>query len=313
MGAFEIKAIRDAIADTATAPDGIARRNLWKPSKGRKREKKPQAEKPELPLEVDVYTIEPGKEDGAHCHPGVSELLISWSGFGTVYMPGKPGGDVMEIPLNEGETLVVPKGAVHRCVAGPKGFKPDPLGEATEKWVLVAVHARHAPRKAVALTGRPAPPLGEPELKKYRRKIKDPDYLRFVRDPEKRAGRKRIWGIDAQEDDGAADNAKDQLHLTLYTFVPGQENPEHFHPHSTELVVCLQGEATTRITFPMVGGSYKDGWHKAETRVLRAGDTTRVPMAALHVYTNKGTEDLLLLALQTPQPIMHILKDQIDV
>ena len=42
---------------------------------------------------------------------------------------------------------------------------------------------------------------------------------------------------------------------------------------------------------------------------LNEGDTSLVPMGALHWYANASNEDCVLIALQSPHPILHILEE----
>jgi quercetin dioxygenase-like cupin family protein len=314
--AFAIKNVRNFVADTHAG--GMRAKPVW--SRNAKQ-----------PLSIDVYTFEPGSTQNTHYHPNSSELAICWSGRGraSIALPQGPidaawkanpawQPQYLEIDLAPGDTLVVPKGALHRYEAAvfsdaEKLTLPADKQQTARpgKLLLVMVHAGAGTAKPGALPGTAAPPPQGPQLQKFKRNFRNPAYCHFMRNPELRAVRARIWGKDAQEDDGMSDTAKPSFHLTLYTFVPGQENPEHYHPHSVEFVLCVQGEAKTSIA---VQKPHKpNDWQAKQTQVLQAGDMAIVPKAALHRYINStGKDDLLLLALQSPQPIMHIIRDEID-
>jgi len=127
-----------------------------------------------------------------------------------------------------------------------------------------------------------------------------------------RAKRIRVWGREAPKGEGGkVDRIKEQLQFTLYTFVPEQENPGHFHPHSIELIIALDGGAFTMIR-PKIDD---DGWTpeaNQEQATLDAGDLVLVPLAGWHRYINRSAERCKVMALQTPHPIMHTLIAETD-
>jgi quercetin dioxygenase-like cupin family protein len=146
-------------------------------------------------------------------------------------------------------------------------------------------------------------------LASYKRKILD--YLGYELNPKLICVRSKIWGKEGLVAGGVTDFAKPFFHFTAYTFVPPQENPEHYHPKSVELVLCWQGRAnmTVRPSLdPNNAGNV--GWEDAlEEREIVEGDLVLVPKGALHWYAISGNEDLVLLALQTPHPVLHVLED----
>ena len=224
------------------------------------------------PLEVSVYSIAPGEEDELHFHPDHIELVICWRGRGTVTIARTKAvegnnipeqvGDAFQIKIRPGDSLVVPKGAFHRFVADsaqpmllPNPANPpvpidDSLNWPAEKLELIVIHAHGCvrvpgvdPVTLKEITLQDIKPLDRTDEKE-----KDNDlysllrpigkFCGYARDVRLQCVRARIWGREAERNTaGDADDAKPTLHCTAYTFIPGQENPEHYHPHSVEFVM----------------------------------------------------------------------------
>ncbi len=113
--AFAIKNVRNFVADTHAG--GMLAKRVWTRSA-------------QQPLDVDIYTFEPGGAQDTHYHPDSAELAICWSGRGraTIVLPqgtvdaawkANPAWQplCLEIELAPGDTLVVPQGALHRLEA----------------------------------------------------------------------------------------------------------------------------------------------------------------------------------------------------
>jgi quercetin dioxygenase-like cupin family protein len=271
-------------------------------------------------LVVQVHSIEAGKESPSCYFPSHTELVVCWRGRGYLRLaaqsnastPGNPQWDApfQDVEIGEGDTIAIPKGALRRYRSADKIASTDPrdADKRVGKLVLIAIYALNgnpvpSQPPTAAFSGAPTKPF--PPLK---RNFREERYLKFDRNPKNRAIRSRIWGRDGEGDSGAADLAKASFHLTLYTFVPRQENPGHFHPHSVELIVALQGRAETHVQDKNAGGA--PGWGADNQYELREGDTLLVKEAGWHRYITAGNDDCLLLALQTPHPIMHTLKHE---
>jgi len=304
------KEIHDFIADTemvgSSPPSatGFERRTLWS-----------KVDTHDL-AQVEVYSFEPGQSSSAHYHSTHIELVVCWRGRGvaTVALPASdstptaPKWDppFQDVTIAAGDTLVIPKGALHRFQSAGVLQNPDPRDrdKRVEKLILIVIHAINGvpvTELAKEITGTATKPYPATLKRNYR----DERYLKFDRDHEKRAVRARIWGRDADTEDGAADTAKESLHFTLYTFVPHQENPGHFHPHSMELVICVQGRAR------MLVKPWTDpGWGTQVEGIIREGDSVLVDEVGWHRYITSGNDDCLLLAMQTPHPIMHTLEHE---
>ncbi|MBB5510922.1 cupin domain-containing protein [Paraburkholderia atlantica] len=298
------------------------------------------------PLIVEVLSIAPGKQTDPIYYADQVELVICWRGRGTVSVEMQqsdgPGWEprVVDAPdsagirIAPGDTLVLPKYALHSFTALAEERKTvqhpfpkagqNPLLWSVEKLVLLLVRMPDMrgilPNGGVQNKDEPNSKIGSfsngyPQvlsgdaLTSYKRAI--PDYLGFERDPALICVRSKIWGKEGLVAGGATDFAKPVFHFTAYTFIPSQENPEHFHPKSVELVLCWQGRAdmTVRPSLnPDDAGNAK--WYDAyERRELMEGDLVLVPKGALHWYATSGNEDLVLLALQTPHPVLHVLED----
>jgi quercetin dioxygenase-like cupin family protein len=276
------------------------------------------------PINVSVYSVPPGVTyPAAHYHPDTSELVICYRGEGIAYF--QESGSYRSVKLKQGDTLLIPAESAH-CFFVPD--KPD-----AKDLVLYIVHAT-ASKSFPQVKPDTPPPLEEEKIGRYRRNWTDPEYLKWSK-PERRANRSRIWGRIAQAN-GEPDLAKPDFHLTLYTFLPGQKNPEHFHPHSIEFVLsvegkgndidgherCFRGAARTDIRHLMTWsenealspGDFRNGWQRRESVVLSPGDSLIVPKAGMHEYTTPAAvaEPAVILALQTPQPISHMLHDQVE-
>ncbi|WP_368622180.1 cupin domain-containing protein [Paraburkholderia sp. BR13444] len=289
---------------------------------------------------VEVLSIAPGKQTLPHYYTDQVELVICWRGRGTVSValqradgPGwdpciVDAADSNGIHIEPGDTLVLPKYALRSFTALDEERKsvqhPFPrAGQSPQVWpveklvlLLVRISDNHGvPHSGKSYGEGEAFPQGYPQvlssdtLTSYKRKILD--YLGFELDPKLICVRSKIWGKEGLVAGGATDFAKPAFHFTAYTFVPGQENPEHFHPKSVELVLCWQGCAnmTVRPSLnPVEAGFAK--WNDAlEENELMEGDLVLVPKGALHWYGVSGNEDLVILALQTPHPILHVLED----
>lgn len=283
------------------------------------------------PLEVSIYSIAPGEEDSLHRHPDHIELVICWRGRGTATIEKFKGGPVFAFEIQRGDSIVVPKNAWHKFSARPEeemaipnpANPPVPIKTSriwpAEKLELVVIHAHGCVRE---VPDPKADPLPNPKLlDRNDRNSNDlyslmrpiGQFCGFARDTRLQSVRSRIWGREAEKNvGGGADNAKTTLHFTAYTFVPGQENPEHYHPHSVEFVMCLQGRARMTVRPMIAPGDFEleSGWEDPyEVAELNEGDTALVPMGALHWYANASNEDCVLIALQSPHPILHILEE----
>ena len=292
------------------------------------------------PVEVDIYSIAPGEEDGLHYHPDHVELVICWRGSCkvTLALPKSPppGSDWTEtvgwqppfddIVLTAGDTILVPKRALHSFTADASGtmYAPNPRPVdpqknkiwPVEKTVLIVIHTKGSSRvpdltdtRTLALpTGTTKTPVSDDEPHLPKRPIGK--YSGFERDPWLQSVRTKFWGRDAELPGGAADEAKSSFHFTVYTFVPKQENPEHYHPDSNELIICVAGRARVTVRPLIDRTDFSAGWEESyDERIMMPGDSVLVPNGALHWYETAGNEDLILLAMQVPHPILHIYED----
>jgi quercetin dioxygenase-like cupin family protein len=318
-----IKHLRDFVADVRVAEGpGFERRQIeWD-----------GIEDPSLI--VEVLSIAPGRQTPPHYYADQTELVICWRGRGTVSValqqsdgsgwepPIVDAPDSSGIHIAPGDTMVLPKHAVHKFTALAEERKSvqhpfpkanqNPQVWPVEKLVLLLVRI---PDKGEAYKLVESFPDGYPQvlssdaLTSYKRKIQD--YLGFELDPKLICVRSKIWGKEGLVAGGVTDFAKPVFHFTAYTFVPSQENPEHFHPKSVEFVLCWLGHASMTVRpskNPHDAGNAK--WDDARMeRELMEGDLVLVPKGALHWYAVSGAEDLVLLALQTPHPVLHVLED----
>lgn len=314
------KEIANFIADTVDS--GFERRTLWSSAESGKK------------LLVEIFSIEPGHDSGIHYHWQRVEMIICLRGRGKVtiaelasnatenspnWNPPAPDVDIVE-----GDTLVIPQGALRKISAANTLANQDPKDKdkLPAKLVLIVLHP---------LLGKPfseghgifPQAGGPPSTAPQKRNFRDDIYCKYDRKKYdsthlNRAIRSRIWGRDAQGSAGEADIAKEQMHLTLYTFVPGQLNPGHFHPDSVEWVACLQGRAL--MTVRAKKKHEKQGWEapdpapapNRDSLVIREGDSVLVPAADWHQYVTSGNDDCLLIVSQTPHPILHILEHETD-
>jgi quercetin dioxygenase-like cupin family protein len=118
--------------------------------------------------------------------------------------------------------------------------------------------------------------------------------------------RYRVFGNDLDPKLGGPDDAKPYAHGNLYCIGPGQENSEHYHPNSIEIVVVVAGSGTCVISRR---NAEDTDWDPPQTIALVPGDTFVVPKAALHAYSSE-TEELRILAIQTPHDILHLWRDE---
>ncbi|BDC46053.1 cupin domain-containing protein [Paraburkholderia terrae] len=318
-----IKRLRDYVEDTGAenCPGFFCKQIKWDCADG-------------LSPIVEVLSIAPGKQTPPQYYVDQVNLVICWRGRGTVSLAVRKSDDTgWEPPIADapeskgihiapGDTLVFPRHAVHQFTALGEERKSvqhpfptpnhDPQVWPVEKLVLLLIRI---PQDGDAHTLAEPFPGGFPQvlssdaLASYKRKILD--YLGFELNPKLICVRSKIWGKEGLVAGGVTDFAKPLFHFTAYTFVPGQENPEHYHPKSVELVLCWQGRAnmTVRPSLnPDDAGNI--GWDDArEMREIVEGDLVLVPQGALHWYAILGNEDLVLLALQTPHPVLHVLED----
>ena len=96
--------------------------------------------------------------------------------------------------------------------------------------------------------------------------------------------------------------------------MPKQENPEHYHPDSNELIICMRGRARITVRPLIDRNDFEAGWEEAyDEREMVEGDSVLVPNGALHWYATAGNEDLVLLEMQVPHSILHIYEDDDQV
>jgi mannose-6-phosphate isomerase-like protein (cupin superfamily) len=263
-------------------------------------------------LNIEIYAIAPYGGIDPHYHDGFPSMLICWEGEGTMTIAESAGvagtwsEPYREVTLRQYDCVYVPPGALYRINAG--GTQPK------HGFVILAVHA---------LQGEPfnesAAALAEAGSEEYRwvRHLA-PDWQPpagelplYNWDPvrEHRATRNRIWGKDGVLDNGEADPAKEYFHLVAYCFNPHQENPPHFHPRSVEFMLGLMGGA---LTYTRSKHPHDYGWDPTvRERTITPGDTALVGLADIHRYVNTTDEKAIVLALQTPQPIMHTLEHEV--
>ena len=183
-----------------------------------------------------------------------------------------------------------------------------------EKTVLIVMHTKGAVRvgDATLPAGNTQPPeKGKPPYLPVRPISK---YSGFERDPLLQSVRTKFWGRDGELPNGDPDDAKSSFHFTVYTFVPKQENPEHYHPDSNELIICMSGRARVTVRPLIDRKHFAAGWEEAyDEREMAEGDSVLVPIGALHWYATAGNEDLVLLAMQVPHSILHVYEDDDQV
>ena len=297
----ELKDIRDFMRDVhppapapAPAPLPLAREALWQNT-------------PDQPLAVTLHSIAPGEEDAQQPGADEIELMICWRGKGKAAIGAVSFSD---LDFEAGDSMVIPPGLARKYRA-LKDVQPDnkPDRQPAEKLIMVTVRTKLP-------AGAPPPDtMAVTDVTQLKRKIGN--YIYYNRIAEERCVRSRIWGRDGMDGDGRSDVLKPYFHMTAYCFVPRQVNPEHYHPHSVELVICLQGEAdvVTRVPAAPGSGDWKPrehGWQPVQPFVMKEGHALLVPKAALHQYITRGNEDLILLAMQSPHPVMHILGPEVS-
>jgi quercetin dioxygenase-like cupin family protein len=312
MAKMDVRSIYDVLKDEPWPPSGgFVRKTLWAP------------EATDSRLNVDIYALRGGGKVETRYHPDHMAMVICWQGSGEVTIApangsGSPqswGAPYYTFNVGELDTFIVPKGALHRFIA-------DEHAARKFGWVLLVVN----PLDGIELSEEPGAFSGTPaEPYRWTKKLSptgsyDPETRKPVYDYDKvkghRAKRIRVWGREAVDDNGRADPAKEQFHLVAYPFDTKQENPAHFHPHSVELMIGVHG-TTDVYTRAKRWVSKKDdipdeGWatERAEGR-LRSGDTAIVALGDIHRYVNRSeVETSIVLALQTPQPIMHTLEHE---
>lgn len=269
----------------------------------------------EQPVDGWVYAIKGGAQwPSDHYHPHSTELVLLWSGSGKVTLrqavlngsweewENDPqwANDPREIKIEAHDSVVIPRGALHRFTA-TAGSTP---------LVLLVLHTED-PKEQAGDLGTTAPiPDDGPSLK---RNLGQTPYSIAEESRRRRAKRNRVWGALAQGPEGEPDHGKSEFHLVQYVFKPSQWNRAHFHPYSVEFVLCREGEGEATVV-PSTKGPFSEFDHsKTETVIMKKGDTMIVPKAALHEYwDHTGTTDLYLLAMQTPQPIMHLTEHEIE-
>jgi quercetin dioxygenase-like cupin family protein len=260
-------------------------------------------------VSVELYGIAPGGAFAPHAHPGNVTIIICWRGKGKAVVAEAGGSGwqpaYAEFSFKKYDTFVVPRGALYRVRVE--------AGE-TEQLVMLVIHPIAADGFEEVLADLPeSDDRRFPEPKRL-----DPDdswdptrnEQIYVFDPigAHRAKRVRIWGREGESGTGAADWAKQDCHLVAYCFGKGQENPPHFHPYSVEFMLGMLGDTLT-YTRDKRWGRYEAGWKpEREQGTIRNGDTALVPLADIHRYVNHAESASIVLALQTPQPIMHTLE-----
>lgn len=78
------------------------------------------------------------------------------------------------------------------------------------------------------------------------------------------------------------------LQFGMYCFEPGQVNPPHRHPQSSEICYFVQGKGEV-----VIG--------EAVTAV-QPGVCVHVPEAVFHEIRNTGSEQMLVIVVQSPLP-----------
>jgi quercetin dioxygenase-like cupin family protein len=261
-------------------------------------------------LNVELYTMKPGEKLRCHYHRDHMEAVICWEGAGTVTIAEneitgmKWAGAYRPFAIKQYDSFIVPRGALHEIEVAP----------GTMRLVLIVLHAlvdKAFTEETQEMTGDGGStlPNGLKHDSLTPKKLKQTDS-----DPLHRAKRTRVWGRDGEGTDGSADIAKTDFQMTAYIFAPKQENPAHFHPYSVELMIGWTGETETytrdkRWIKPEVEAD--EGWKTTrKVSVIRPGDTALVPLAAIHRYVNRTQHESIVVALQTPHPIMHTLEHE---
>jgi quercetin dioxygenase-like cupin family protein len=306
MPALELRPILGWLDDPENKPlprppgAGLTAKSLWRTTETR------------AYLNIEIYAVEPGGNIAARYHDGFPAMLICWQGAGTMTIAEPAdGGSAWKAPyatlaIEQYDCVYVRPGALYRIDAGAT----QPEG----RLVVLAVHA---------LQGQPfneSPgTLGTPGATAYpwirhlapdrEPKPGEPPVYTWDPNEEHRATRNRIWGKDGVLPEGAPDPAKEYFHLVAYCFNAHQENPPHFHPRSVEFMLGLTGSALTYTRSKLPNAN---GWDPTiNEKTINPGDTALVRLADIHRYVNTTDKRAIVLALQTPQPIMHTLEHEV--
>jgi len=316
MADMDVRSIDERLAQIQVPSGaGHARAPLWASSETQEH------------LQVDLYGLAPGGKVDAHYHPHHLELVICWQGSADVTIAERVGQSAQGNPIwgptyktleiQPLDCFLVTRGALHEIVAHGRASSTG-LGCG-----LLVIH----PLRGEALTEIPgtfgaqgnqvyrwtkklAPPNGfDPESPL----VPDHQIYDFDSVTTHRVRRVRVWGRDGVLANGDADQAKEDFHVVAYPFSGNQVNPPHFHPYSIELMLGIQGSTTvyTRDKKWKQNGEPDRGWddlHKPGT--LNKGDTALIALGDIHQYQNNTTAKSIVLALQTPQPIMHTLEHE---
>lgn len=316
MADMDVRSIDERLAQIQVPSGaGHVRAPLWAPSETQGH------------LQVDLYGLAPGGKIDAHYHPHHLELVICWQGSADVTIAERAGQTAQGNPVwgptcktlevQPLDCFLVTRGALHEIVAHGRASSTG-LGCG-----LLVIH----PLRGEALTEIPgtfgaqgnqvyrwtkklAPPNGfDPESSLVpKHQIYD-----FDPDSKHRAKRVRVWGRDGVLANGDADPAKEDFHLVAYPFSARQENPAHFHPYSVELMLGIAGTTLvyTRDKRWDAKGEPIRGWEALRRPgTLRQGDTALITLGDIHRYVNHTDQQSIVLALQTPQPIMHTLEHE---
>ena len=265
-------------------------------------------------LKIDARRLQAGSSTEAYALKNHFELVIVWSGTGSLrYSTPESNGRVAKLSLNPLDTAALPPNTFHE-------FSAD-TGQTLIVLTIQGLDGKPFEKESGKLGSTPD---DVERLKARNIAAVAADPVNWEMNPKFRAKRIRLWGKEARVEKHGdvferldVDAIKEQLHLTLYTFVGGQTNPGHFHPQSVEFVLALDDGAL----FTIREKNDPDGWAtfgRAQEKPLVRGDMVLVPMAAWHQYINTktaGTDDqkkCKVLALQTPHPIMHTLVNETD-
>ncbi len=314
MPALETRSI-DETASTIQIPPAkdFAEALLWRPAATRKH------------LSVTVCAVRQGGKIKARHHPGHMTMVICWRGKGTAKIAERSAGKIASwdppyepVAVDTYTSFVVPRGALYEFLADP----PSSRGSPRAHCVLLMVHAwcgKPVQTLSGAFSGTPQRPFPWRKDLHPDHKAIDPEtgivLYRFDEEKAHRATRIRIWGRDAVTPAGDPNIAKSDFHLTAYCFGPGQENPAHFHPYSVEFMLGMKGKTLTytRDKRWNQGGEAVKGWSEARrSGTISPGDTALVRIGDIHRYVNHTDKNSIVLALQTPHPIMHTLEHETD-
>jgi mannose-6-phosphate isomerase-like protein (cupin superfamily) len=80
----------------------------------------------------------------------------------------------------------------------------------------------------------------------------------------------------------------ESLQFGMYCLEPGQVNPLHKHPHSSEICYFVQGTGEV-----VIGEA---------TAVVQPGVCVHVPATVVHEIRNTGSEQMLVIVVQSPLP-----------